>query len=74
MPTTKEAMDAIAAAVAKNKAGAESAKTLIGEFAKYVLAHSNDPDALVAFANEITSDSDSLAAKVMENPDPDTTD
>lgn len=62
------------AAVSKSEAGDASAKTLIGEFAKYVEAHKNDPTALQAFVDRLNTSADSLAAAVTANPDPDSTD
>lgn len=51
-----------------------SASTLIGEMAKYIAAHANDPAALQAFASRLQASADALAAAVAANPDPDPAD
>lgn len=60
--------------VAGTEGGSASAGVLIEEFAKYVEAHKNDPAALQNFVDRLRASKDSLAQKVADNPDPDTTD
>lgn len=61
-------------AVTKQEGAEASAKVLIGEFAKFVEAHKDDPTALQAFVDRITASADSLATAVAANPDPDSQD
>lgn len=67
-------MTALEAQVTATEGVGASAGVLIGEFAKYVLAHANDPAALTAFAGRLQASSDALAAAVAANPDPDPAD
>lgn len=67
-------VQAVLDAVARAKGAQASAVTGLQEFAKYVLAHQNDPAALAAAANDLLGSTAELEAAVAANPDPDPND
>lgn len=67
-------VQAILDAVTDAKGAQASAVVAIQEFAKYVVAHANDPAALTQAANELIASNQSLRDAVSANPDPDPND
>lgn len=68
------AFEDLEAQVTATEGAQASAGVLIGELAKYIEAHKNDPAALQTLVDRLKTSSDALAAAVATTPDPDPND
>ncbi len=63
-------MEAINAAVDKEKGATASARALLAGLSAYIVAHATDPAALQALATALTADADETLAAIASNPVP----
>ena len=63
-------MDAINAAVTKEKGATASARKLLSDLSSYIVAHKTDPAALQALADGLSTDADETLTAIASNPVP----
>jgi hypothetical protein len=63
-------MEAINAAVEKEKGATASARALLSGLSAYIVAHASDPAALQALATALTTDADDTLTAIAANPVP----